>query len=98
MYLPILTRTEVEPRIAATRTEVFRLGVRSVPLFGSVHRNVARSVNDVDVRVEDAPGQKILDHLRALGEPLEVALEHRIIGGATKQVPSDLRVIHPEVA
>ena len=78
MISPILTRTEVETRIAANQTEIFRLGVQRLALFGSVQRNETRKDSDVDVLVEFAPGQKTFDHLLALGELLEDALGHRV--------------------
>jgi len=78
MISPILTRTEVETRIAANQTEIFRLGVQRLALFGSVQRNETRKDSDVDVLVEFASGQKTFDHLRALGELLEDALGHRV--------------------
>ena len=66
----ILTRTDVEACVVATQSEIFRLGVQRLALFGSVQRNEARSDSDVDVLVEFLPGQKTFDHLLALGELL----------------------------
>lgn len=73
-----LTRSDVQARFAATQSEIFRLGVQRLALFGSVQRNEARSDSDVDVLVEFLPGQKTFDHLLALGELLEVTLGHRV--------------------
>ncbi len=73
-----LTRAEVEIRLAGTREEIFRLGVRRLALFGSVQRNEARADSDVDVLVEFEPGQKTFDHLLALGDLLEATLRHSV--------------------
>ena len=74
----VLTRAYVESRLARTRTEILRLGVRRLALFGSVQRNEARVDSDVDVLVEFEPGQKTFDHLLALGDLLEDALGHHV--------------------
>lgn len=73
-----LTRSEVQDRLAEAQTEIFRLGVQRVALFGSVQRNEARSDSDVDVLVEFASGLKTFDHLLDLGELLENSLGRRV--------------------
>ena len=74
----VLTRADVEIRLTIARTEILRLGVRRLALFGSVQRNEARVDSDVDVLVEFEPGQKTFDHLLALGDLLEAALRHPV--------------------
>ena len=74
----VLTRAEVESRLANTQAAIFGLGVRRLALFGSVQRNEARGDSDVDVLVEFEPGQKTFDHLLALGDLLETALRHPV--------------------
>jgi len=74
----VLTRAEVESRLASTRAEILRLGVRRLALFGSVQRNEARVNSDVDVLVEFEPGQKTFDHLVALADLLEETLRHPV--------------------
>ena len=74
----VLTRADVEARLASTRAEILRLGVRRLALFGSVQRNEARVDSDVDVLVEFEPGQKTFDHLLDLGELLEATLRHPV--------------------
>lgn len=74
----VLTRADVETRLAGTRAEILRLGVRRLALFGSVQRNEARVDSDVDVLVEFEPGQKTFDHLLALGDLLEETLRHPV--------------------
>ena len=64
--------------MTAAQAEIFRLGVRRLALFGSVHRDVASADSDVDLLVEFAPGQKSFDHLIALGDLLEGVLGHRV--------------------
>jgi predicted nucleotidyltransferase len=73
-----LTRLEVQARLAEAQTEIFRMGVQRLALFGSVQRNEARSDSDVDVLVEFAPGQKTFDHLLDLGDLLENSLGCRV--------------------
>ncbi|HEX7233076.1 MAG TPA: nucleotidyltransferase domain-containing protein, partial [Candidatus Binatia bacterium] len=46
-----LTRDEAIRRLQNIESEVRRLGVRRLALFGSVLRNEARSESDVDVLV-----------------------------------------------
>ena len=74
----VLTRADVETRLASTRAEILQLGVRRLALFGSVQRNEARVDSDVDVLVEFEPGQKTFDHLLALGDLLEDTLQHPV--------------------
>ena len=74
----VLTRADVESRLATTQLAIFRLGVRRLALFGSVQRNEARGDSDVDMLVEFEPGQKTFDHLLALGDLLETTLRHPV--------------------
>jgi predicted nucleotidyltransferase len=78
MTTQILTRSDVQSRLAEVQTEIFLLGVKRLALFGSVQRNEARSDSDVDVLVEFLPGRKTFDQLLALGELLEGMLGHRV--------------------
>jgi predicted nucleotidyltransferase len=78
MTTPIPTRADIEAHVTAARTEILRLGVKRLALFGSVQRNEARGDRDVDLLVEFAPGQKTFDHLLALAELLEGKLGHRV--------------------
>ena len=78
MLATVLSRADVEACLASTRGEILRLGVRRLALFGSVQRNEARLDSDVDVLVEFEPGQKTFDHLLALGDLLEAALQHPV--------------------
>jgi uncharacterized protein len=78
MLPSILTRADVEASVTAARSEILRLGVQRLALFGSVQRNEARGDCDVDVLVEFAPGQKTFDNLLALADLLEGALGRRV--------------------
>jgi predicted nucleotidyltransferase len=53
-----LTRDEAIRRLQIVESEIRRLGVRRLPLFGSVLRNEARPDSDVDVLVEFTLRQK----------------------------------------
>ena len=50
-----LTRDEAVRRLQTVESDIRRLGVRRLALFGSVIRNEARSDSDVDVLVEFVP-------------------------------------------
>ena len=73
-----LTRDEAIRRLQSVETEIRRLGVRRLALFGSVLRNEARPNSDVDVLVEFAPKEKTFDHFMALADLLEDTLQHRV--------------------
>lgn len=73
-----LTRDEAIRRLHTVESEIRRLGVRRLALFGSVLRNEARPDSDVDVLVEFAPNEKTFDRFMALVDLLEGTLEHRV--------------------
>jgi hypothetical protein len=73
-----LSRDEAIRRLKNVESEIRRLGVRRLALFGSVIRNEARPASDVDVLVEFAPGEKTFDHFMALADLLERTLEHPV--------------------
>ena len=73
-----LTRDEAIRRLHTVESEIRRLGVRRLALFGSVLRNEARPDSDVDVLVEFAPTEKTFDRFMALADLLEDTLEHRV--------------------
>lgn len=54
---PPITRDEVVAALQAHRDLFARFGVVAVSLFGSVVRDEARPMSDVDLMVEFAPGQ-----------------------------------------
>lgn len=47
-----MTREEFFEKIAAHRTELDAMGIKTIAVFGSVARNEARPASDVDVLVE----------------------------------------------
>ena len=73
-----LTRDEVVRRLQTVESEIRRLGVRRLALFGSLLRNEARPDSDVDVLVEFAPSEKTFDRFLALADLLEDTLEHHV--------------------
>jgi uncharacterized protein len=73
-----LTSDEAIRRLRTIESEIRRLGVRRLALFGSVLRNEARPDSDVDVLVEFTPAQKTFDHFMALADLLEDTLEHPV--------------------
>ena len=73
-----LTRDEAVRRLQAVESEIRRLGVRRLALFGSVLRNEARPDSDVDVLVEFTPAEKTFDRFMALADLLEETLEHPV--------------------
>ena len=73
-----LSRNAAFERLQASETEIRRLGVRRLALFGSVLRDEARPDSDVDVLVEFAAGQKSFDRFMALADLLERVLERRV--------------------
>ena len=72
------TRDETIQRLLAAETEISRLGVRRLALFGSVARGEARPDSDVDLLVEFAPGQKSFDRFMDLSELLERLVGHPV--------------------
>jgi len=73
-----LTREEAIQRLQTVESEIRRLGVRRLALFGSVLRNEARSDSDVDVLVEFTPAEKTFDRFMALADLLEDTLGHPV--------------------
>jgi predicted nucleotidyltransferase len=73
-----LTRDEAIRRLQTIASEIRRLGVRRLALFGSVLRNEARPDSDVDVLVEFDPTEKTFDRFMALAHLLEDTLERRV--------------------
>jgi predicted nucleotidyltransferase len=73
-----LSRDQAIQRLLAIETEIRRLGVRRLSLFGSVARDEARADSDVDVLVEFIPSEKTFDRFMALADLLEKALAHRV--------------------
>ena len=73
-----LTREEAIQRLQTVESEIRRLGVRRLALFGSVLRNEARPDSDVDVLVEFTPAEKTFDRFMALADLLENTLGHPV--------------------
>ncbi|WP_218055425.1 nucleotidyltransferase family protein [Candidatus Nitrospira nitrosa] len=73
-----LTRDEAIRRLQTVDSEVRRLGVRRLALFGSVLRNEARPDSDVDVLVEFDLKVKTFDRFMALADLLEDTLGRQV--------------------
>ena len=73
-----LTRDQVMARLRNAESEIRRLGVRRLALFGSVLRNEAKPDSDVDLLVEFAPGEKSYDRFIALVDLLETLLDRSV--------------------
>jgi hypothetical protein len=71
-------RDQTVLRLLAAETEIRRLGVRRLALFGSVSRGEARPGSDVDLLVEFAAGQKSFDRFMAPSELLERLVGHHV--------------------
>jgi uncharacterized protein len=80
-YPAIMKRNDAIDRIRHARETLARLGIAHVALFGSVARNTADELSDVDVVVDTADGRapglfklaQIQDQLEAiLGRPVDV--------------------------
>ncbi|NOT08363.1 MAG: nucleotidyltransferase [Gemmatimonadales bacterium] len=78
MSSSILTPKEVARKLSLAQTEIFRLGVRRLALFGSVQREVAQADSDVDLLVEFTVGEKTYDRFLSLAELLERILERPV--------------------
>lgn len=72
------TKTDVIHRLQAAETDIRRLGVRRLALFGSVARDEAREGSDVDLLIEFDPGKKTYDRFLALCDLLESLVGHRV--------------------
>ncbi len=73
-----LTRDQAVRRLRTIETEIRRLGLRRLALFGSVARDEARADSDVDVLVEFIPSEKSFDRFMALADLLEDTLRRRV--------------------
>ena len=90
-----LTRDEAIRRLQTVESEIRRLGVRRLALFGSVLRNEARPDSDVDVLVEFAPAEKTFDRFMALADLLEDTLEHPVEVDHHRVTLTLYRAAHP---
>lgn len=76
----VQTKQDLIGRLRRHRSDLRRLGVQRIGLFGSFQRDEPGSESDVDLLVEFAPGEKSFDHFMAvsflledeLGRPVEL--------------------------
>ena len=74
-YTPIMERTRAIARLLENRDALAKLGVAHVALYGSVARNTADELSDVDVVVDSADGKALgLFALARITEQLEQIL------------------------
>jgi predicted nucleotidyltransferase len=71
-------RHEVIERCRQAESEIRRMGVRRIALFGSMARGEADANSDVDLLVEFEPGAKSFDRFMALSDLLERLLGRRV--------------------
>jgi uncharacterized protein len=78
MSTPVQTRQQVIERLQQAETDLRRLGVDRLALFGSFRRDEGRADSDVDFLLGFVPGQKTFDRLLAIGDLLEGLLLRRV--------------------
>lgn len=72
------SRNEVIARLQNAETEIRRLGVRRLALFGSIVRDEADADSDVDLLVEFDADAKSFDAFLALCDLLETLLQRPV--------------------
>lgn len=78
MAIPVHTKGDLIDRLRQLRSDLRRLGVERLGVFGSFRREEASPESDVDLLVEFAPGQKSFDRFMALSFLLEEQLGRRV--------------------
>jgi predicted nucleotidyltransferase len=78
MVLPVSTLDDLVRRITAVEAEIRSLGVRRLPVFGSVARGTVTPDSDADVLVQFATGAKTFNRFMALSDLLEDRLGRRV--------------------
>lgn len=73
-----MSSEEIFQTINAHRSELFRLGVSRIGLFGSAVRDRMKPESDLDFLVEFRPGEKNYDHFFDLAELLERLFDRKI--------------------
>lgn len=71
MDVPVQTKQDLIERLRRHRSDLRRLGVRRLGVFGSFRREKQHVESDVDLLVEFAPGEKSFDRYMALAFLLE---------------------------
>jgi hypothetical protein len=70
----VQTKQDLMGRLRRHRSDLRRLGVQRLGVFGSFQRGEPDAESDVDLLVEFAPGEKTFDHFMAVSFLLEEAL------------------------
>ena len=84
MPAPHLSYGDTRRLLSSVRSEILALGVERLALFGSVRRDEATAVSDVDFLVEFRSGEKTFDRFLALVELLE-----RVVGRPVELVTTE---------
>ena len=79
MKFQVVKRKEEFFKVVETqRSELLRLGVESIGLFGSSVRGEERAESDLDVLVKFAPGRKSLDSFLEVVDLLESSFDCKV--------------------
>ena len=78
MEAPVSSKKEIIERLGRHHTDLHKLGVKRLGLFGSFVHGAHHDDSDVDVLVDFRPGQKTFDHFMQLSFFLEQVLKRRI--------------------
>jgi uncharacterized protein len=74
----VANKSEIVYRLRGAESQLRKLGVRRLALFGSFARDEAVTESDVDFLVEFAPGQKSFDTFMALSFLLEDLMQRPV--------------------
>jgi len=78
MQTTINTKQEIFNMLKQSRSQLRKLGVKRIGLFGSIVRGDQRNSSDIDLLVEFAPQKKTFDNFMELSFFLEDILKSRI--------------------
>jgi len=78
METTVQTKDEIRERLNDLRSDLRRLGVKRLGLFGSFLADAQCEESDVDLLVEFEPGKKSFDRFMQLSFLLEKALRRRV--------------------
>jgi len=78
MSVTVQSKQRVLAVLVEHRTEIRRLGVKRLGLFGSFARDESHDQSDIDLLVEFEPDQKTFDHFVTLSFLLEEWLHRRV--------------------
>jgi len=74
----MLTKEEIRQTLLEKRTELERLGIKQIGIFGSFVRNEQRADSDLDILVEYLPGKKTFHNFMQVAFFLEDTFQRKI--------------------